>query len=119
MRAWQGTLMARGGSHPVTGSIAAVARERTTDVSIRIEGAPAVTPYAWLLRSGSCEQAGERVGGAASYPALETNDSGNATATTVLSQSMQPGRAYHAAVLHGSDPQTVVACGEMEEWSGA
>ncbi|HEU5211066.1 MAG TPA: hypothetical protein VFU06_16840 [Longimicrobiales bacterium] len=104
---WEGRIV---GSE-VSGNVAVLSQFGRTEVSIQIAGAQPDASYAWRINEDTCAHEGALVGGAASYPALETDASGSAVQENTLPGMLRHGRAFAARVLDGA---SVVACGELE-----
>lgn len=112
--AWEGAL------EPVRpavvhGSVAVLSGSGRSEASISIiDGEPGVS-YRWRIHSGSCQAAGDVVGGRAAYPVLSPGSSGQAGADASLSAALDPDREYAAWVLLDADDghEEDMACGEL------
>ncbi len=109
--AWEGELVGTPGN-PLNGNVAVISQFGRTEVSIQIEGGEPAATYAWRINEGTCAQEGDLLGGAASYPDLETNGEGTATANNTLAGSLRPDGGFAARVLADA---VVSACGELRQ----
>lgn len=119
---WEGQLQATGEGPNLTGSAAAVSRSSSTEAGIEVTGGEAGDRWTWRLREGTCERPGPVLGSSASYPVLEAAESTDpeapspvvtASGETVLSATLDPDGSYHATLAAESDPDVVLACGDL------
>lgn len=113
--AWQAVLSPTT-AEGVRGQVAAASlAQPSIETGIDVEGAP-LTTYGWQINEGTCTQPGAMIGGRANYPDVQTDDFGRGRVErTFVSGRLEPGRAYHAVILRGSDRSVVLACGDMEQ----
>lgn len=118
---WEGELDAVDESG-LSGSIAAISRESTTEVGIEVRGGEAGDRWDWLLARGTCDEPGTPVAGAGAFPVLEAeeDESGpgpeapvSAEGRTILSTPLDRDREHHATVAAESEPDSLLACGEV------
>lgn len=111
---WQATLIAMIPHDRLSGDVAVLSQSDRLSATIRINNAPPGTTLTWQLRTGSCDQAGDLLGGRAVYPALTADSLGAASAVTVVDAHLNSDGQYQASVLDASD--TLVACGELQRY---
>ena len=99
----------------VRGSVAVISQSGRSETSILITNAVPGETYSWRIRSGSCDTSGDVVGGAAVYPPLSPDDTGEAEGQTTLSRELEPGNTYAALVFLSPavGDAELVACGEL------
>lgn len=108
---WQGTLTAVRPHDLIEGSVAVVSKFDRLDAGIHVDNAPTGQTLTWQIRSGSCDQPGDIVGGRAVYPALTPDSGGSADAEAFVDQTLRADGRYQASVF---DPNgTVLACGSL------
>lgn len=111
---WEATLASVGtpGSdgRAVSGRLAAITRERITEVSIALNSEGPESPLAWGVFRGSCDAVGTLVGVAANYPPLTAEAPSR---EILLSPRLTEDGEYHAAISTEADG-TRVACGNLE-----
>ena len=94
-------------------------KTRTT-LTVTIEGAPAGSSFAWVVREGHCGERGAVVGAASSYRALSVDSQGKAGTTMQIDARLDEAKDY-AVELYAStmDPATgrpaVAACGDLDD----
>lgn len=112
--AWEGVLQ------PVLpavvhGSVAVLSETGRSEASILIRDGKPGASYRWRIRRGSCEIAGDIVGGRAQYPVLSPGPSGEAGADASLSRMLDRDGEYAGWVqlefVAGQEEE--VACGEL------
>lgn len=109
--AWQGEFNTVHSPDSIGGNVAVVSTDRM-HASIQINNAPAGTILTWELRSGSCVQPGDILGGRGVYPSLAPDATGSAGAEALVDATMSPDGRYEAAVLDAS--RSVLACADLE-----
>jgi hypothetical protein len=112
--AWEGELQPLGLAQ-VRGSAAVVSGRGRAQTSIQILDAEPDATYGWHIRSGSCQDAGDVIGGSAVYPVLVPDQTGTAESDAVLSSELDPEGSFAAWVfLSVSDTQDEPnACGAI------
>jgi hypothetical protein len=111
--AWEGDLQPVGPAQ-VQGSVAVLSRSGRSETSIQILDADPGATYRWRIRSGSCQDGGDVIGGSAVYPALMPDPTGTAESDAVLSRGLDPEGSYAAWVFQVADvEEELVACGEI------
>lgn len=115
--AWSADLAAtESGSAGPVGTLSAVSQGIHIEAAIDLSRAEPGISYEWRIRSGSCAQPEDTVGGVASYPVLDASGSGSASAQALLNETLDPGGGYHAVVFEAATMQTV-SCGSLERIS--
>ncbi|MEJ2679483.1 MAG: hypothetical protein P8174_10470 [Gemmatimonadota bacterium] len=109
---WQATLTATGPRDRLTGNVGVLSQSDRLSANIQIKNAPPGAILTWQLRTGSCAQAGDLIGGRAVYPALTADTLGAASAVTVVDTHLSSDGQYQASVLDAGG--LVVACGELQ-----
>ena len=111
---WEADLLpAAGVEEDITGNVAMVANEFTTQIGIGLSG-EADGRYTWAVHEGSCAAPGSRVGPADAFPPLELGDDGNGSASMLLNRRVDPDPAYVAVVRVGTDVSGLPkACGTL------
>lgn len=113
---WFASLEAQAGFAGVSGVAAAFVTPALTVVSVAVEGATPGAVLPWHIHFGTCDDDQGIVGGAAAYPALQINATGNATASANVAVGLQAGADYFVNVHAAPDDlSTIVACGELEQ----
>lgn len=110
MTAWQGAFNTDRSPDAIGGDVAVVSTN-LLHASIQINNAPAGAILTWELRSGSCAQPGNILGGRAEYPAMSPGASGSAGAEAFVDATMRPDGRYEAAVLDTT--RSVLACADL------
>lgn len=112
--AWSGDLIATPAGAPgLEASVSAVSQGIHTEAVVQLDHAEPGVAYEWRIRSGTCEDPGEVVGGLASYPTLEASINGFDTAEALLNEALEPDGQYHATVAEAASMQ-VVSCGGLD-----
>jgi hypothetical protein len=111
--AWEGELQPLGPAQ-LHGSVAVVSGRGRAQTSIQILDAEPDATYAWQIRSGSCQDAGDVMGGSAVYPVLVPDPTGTAESGAVLSSELDPEGSFAAWVFPISDTDDEPsACGAI------
>jgi len=103
------------GSEGIRGFVtASILREGGTRVNATLSEGSLDARHPWHVHAGTCGSGGPVVGEAASYPLLEPNARGNASASATLEVELAVGEGYHVNV-HASpeDLGTIVGCGDL------
>jgi hypothetical protein len=109
---WQGQLEPTGTSDLVlSGSVAMVANQFSTQVGIGVTAGPENTAFRWVVRAGSCQTPGSPLASEDLFPILELDDAGRGRAEFVLNQRISVTGTFTAQVLSTSGQ--VVACGNL------
>jgi hypothetical protein len=93
-----------------------------TRANLTLRGGSAGGRHPWHIHAGLCPSGdagdaavGPEVGDPGSYPVLEPDDVGNASATAVLSAGLDPDGEYHVDIHESADDSTVVGCGDLRK----
>lgn len=110
---WEGELTpeAAPGASIVQGNVAAITRERVTEIGIMLEGAPPAEPLIWGIFDGTCADPGSLVGAPSNYPLLTASEISH---EIVVGRRLEDGNAYHTAVSTEAGADRV-ACGVLEQ----
>lgn len=117
---WGGSITGQGSFTSIKGSSKALYAEGRTTLTVTIEGAPAGSSFAWVVREGHCGERGAVVGAASSYRALSVDSQGKAGTTMQIDARLDEAKDY-AVELYAStmDPATgrpaVAACGDLDD----
>ncbi|MEJ2185337.1 MAG: hypothetical protein P8Z36_05305 [Gemmatimonadota bacterium] len=109
---WEATLAAVSPRDLLEGTVAVLSQHDRLNAGIQINNAPAAQNLTWQLRSGSCDQPGDIVGGRAVYPSLSPDSLGSASAQAIVDRTLSADGQYQASVLNANS--TVIACGELQ-----
>jgi len=117
---WQGDLSPVRTS-TVVGRVVAVTQHGKTDIGINIQDAEPGATYGWRVELGTCGGTGKIQGGPASYPPLVPSQGGAASAEASVASLFKPGRQFAGKVYRSGEGggEEIVACGDLEETSGA
>jgi hypothetical protein len=112
---WEGELAGVGEFDEVSGIAEVISGTASFVAGVQIADAPADATLTWTLREGTCADPGDAVGAAASYPALEVDDDGDAEEQATIAAGLDEEEDYVVVVTDesGDDPVTV-ACGALE-----
>lgn len=88
-------------------------RADSTEVTLKLSGAPSDSAYPWHIHEGPCGP-GTIVGGASSYEPITAGSDSTATSTAILPLILDESKQYHVN-LHASaaDMGTIIGCGEL------
>jgi hypothetical protein len=113
--AWEALILGAGfPPSEVNGTLGAVSQGRNTRLSISISETQPGAVHAWELRTGACDESGDRVGAQAAYPPLTANGEGVATVNAVISRTLDEDGTYQVVVLESPTVDDVIACGDLE-----
>jgi hypothetical protein len=115
--AWQAEIRPVIGVSMISGSLGAVTdrHRRRTESSLSITGAPPSSTLGWRVRAGRCGvERGGVVGAPVSYAALETGDTGSASATVTLTEALASTATYMVEIWRGPADDAVLACGALQ-----
>jgi hypothetical protein len=100
---WQGALEPSSSAGvPITGSVAMVANQFSTQMGIGVSAGPENTTLRWVVRSGSCSSPGNPVAGEELFPSLNLNDSGAGQVDFVLNRRINVSGTFATQVLDPS-----------------
>jgi len=108
---WQAQLTATNLHDRLTGNVAVVSERDRFNAGIQVKNAPAEANLTWQLRTGTCDQPGDILGGLAVYPALMTDTLGLASAQAVVGASLRADGQYEASIMDAG--AVTLACGEL------
>lgn len=93
-----------------------------TRANLTLRGGSSGGEHPWHIHAGQCPAGdasdaavGPEVGDPGSYPALQPDDAGNASATAILTAVLDPDAEYHVDIHQSSDDPTVVGCGDLRK----
>ncbi|HET6360694.1 MAG TPA: hypothetical protein VFH11_01395 [Gemmatimonadota bacterium] len=120
--AWSGDIQSLGAEGHSGFATVTLMPDGETRANLTLRGGSAGGRHPWHIHAGLCPSGdaeptavGPEVGDPGSYPVLEPNDTGNASATAVLAVPLDPGAEYHVDVHQSEDDATVVGCGDLQE----
>jgi hypothetical protein len=113
---WQGSLEpVGGGTLFLSGSVAMVANDASTQIGIGVDLLDAGVTVNWVIREGSCTAPGVPVASPDAFPSLTTSDSGRAEVEVRFFQRINTLRDYIAQLSTSEGgPPTLLACGSLE-----
>jgi hypothetical protein len=117
------------GEHGHSGfAVVSLAPDGGTRANVTLTGGSTGGNHPWYVQAGRCESEessgakgsngsndpnGSMVGSPGDYPALRPDDSGNASATILIDEQLDPEGDYHVKILQSSGNSTVVGCGDL------
>jgi hypothetical protein len=111
---WEADIAGIDDFDAISGAVGIAAGAASFTATIEIEGAEPESVFGWRVAQGSCEEPGNVLGSAASYPDLEADDEGEAAQTVNITAAMVATGTYHVHVLDESGDEAVVAaCGHL------
>lgn len=118
--AWSGDIQSLGAEGHAGFATVTLMPDGETRANVTLRGGSAGGRHPWHIHSGLCSSGdadptavGPEVGDPGAYPALEPNDTGNASATAILGVPLDPDAEYHVDVHQSEDDPTVVGCGDL------
>lgn len=98
----------------VEGDVDIESRSNSFTAEISIAGANEGDEFDWTVARGTCAQPGNAVGQAASYPALQVDEEGTASAEATVNVALDEDEDYIVRVIDNSGQEPApVACGEV------
>lgn len=121
---WEGQLEAVGDSSDLGGSVAAIARDATTEAGIEVTSSSASVGDRWIWRlgEGTCQSPGDPIGAAESYPVLEAREDETSPAPggvvlaeglAILGETLFQGNDYYVRVAAEDTPDDDLACANL------
>lgn len=103
----KGDAMIKGSAQvETTDSTSATAR-------ISIEGGKEGTQHPWHVHTGTCDNAGPPLGGAASYTPLTVGSDGRAEGQATVTAAFSDSGSYAVNVHRSTSDNTVISCGTL------
>jgi hypothetical protein len=120
--AWSGDVQSLGAEgHSGFATITMMA-DGETRANLTLRGGSAGGRHPWHIHGGLCPSGdgsaaavGPEVGDPGSYPPLEPDEAGNASATATLVVALDPEADYHVDVHQSAEDATVVGCGDLRK----
>jgi hypothetical protein len=120
--AWSSDIQSVGAQGHAGFATVTMMPEGETRANLTLRGGSAGGRHPWHIHAGLCPSGdadptavGPEVGDPGSYPVLEPDDVGNASATAVLSVPLDPDAEYHVDIHQSEDDPTVVGCGDLQK----
>lgn len=90
--------------------------------NLTLRGGAAGGRHPWHIHAGQCPSGdqdagpiGPEVGDPGSYPLLEPDEAGSASATATMAVALEPDAEYHVDIHQSEDDPTVVGCGDLQK----
>ncbi len=120
--AWSGDIQSLGAEGHSGFATVTLMPDGETRANVTLRGGSAGGRHPWHIHAGQCPSGdadtttvGPEVGDPGSYPALEPDDAGNASATATMAVPLDPDAEYHVDVHQSEDDPTVVGCGDLRK----
>lgn len=120
--AWSGDIQSLGAEGHSGFATVTLMPDGETRANVTLRGGSAGGRHPWHIHAGQCPSGdadtttvGPEVGDPGSYPVLEPDDAGNASATATMAVPLDPDAEYHVDVHQSEDDPTVVGCGDLRK----
>jgi hypothetical protein len=84
-----------------------------TRANVTLTGGSAGGDHPWHVHQGRCGSDGAIIGDPSKYPHLRPDESGNASATTLLEPRLDPDGTYYVAIHQSGEDDSEVGCGDL------
>lgn len=120
--AWSGDIQSLGAEGHAGFATVTLMPDGETRANLTLRGGAAGGHHPWHIHAGQCPSGdadsaavGPEVGDPGSYPSLEPDDAGYASATATMVVQLDPDAEYHVDIHQSEDDPTVVGCGDLQK----